>query len=69
MALGNIFSVPKTPEASVFANVLDSFAISSGLSSPALLMVSLKSSKTKIPSPASSLSMFCKINSSACGLN
>ena len=56
---------PKVPEASFAANVCDSFKISSEVILPARLIVSLKFSRTKIPSPASSFKIFSRITSSA----
>ena len=67
-ALGSTLKVPKTPEASLPAKVLLSFNISACVIFSALLIVSLKSSRTKIPSPASSFKILSKITSSACGL-
>ena len=57
-ALGMTFKAPIVPEASLAANVLDSLRISASVILLARLMVSLKSSSTRIPSPASSLRMF-----------
>ncbi len=66
--LGNAFTAPKAPEVSFAAKFWDSFKISASVMFPALFMVSLKSSKTKIPSSASSFKIFSKITSSACDL-
>ncbi len=69
IALGSVLMVPITPELALFASVVDSAIISSSVIFSARLTVSLKSSKTKIPSPASSFNILSKSTSSACGLN
>ncbi len=65
IALGSDFIAPKTPELSDLASVVASLVISDSVISSALFIVSLKSSKTKMPSPASSFKILSNKTSSA----
>jgi hypothetical protein len=63
IALGIANKAPKAPEVSLAAKVSDSCKISAAEILSALSIVTLKSSNTRIPSPASSFKIFSRITS------